>query len=152
MVLDGLLRQGLAIWLAVVIAEPSEVLGDVNAWNVRQGDTFKLRKYHFEDVRIHSDCGGAVRAVPHTQGEPHFIDKPIKGIRAGGGEARYGVFLLFFEVRLPSFLLHSLLVVVWIYVALINCGRLFIILLTVLQIIALWGLKQIWSKIWERSN
>lgn len=84
-----------------------------------------------------------MRAVPHTQGEPHFIDKPIKGIRAGGGEARYGVFLLFFEVRLPSFLLHSLLVVVWIYVALINCGRLFIILLTVLQIIALWGLKQI---------
>ena len=46
-----------------------------------------------------------MRAVPHTQGEPHFIDKPIKGIRAGGGEPRHGVVLLFFEVRLPCFIL-----------------------------------------------
>ena len=29
--LDGLFRQGLAIRLAVVVAEPSEVLGNVNA-------------------------------------------------------------------------------------------------------------------------
>ena len=33
------------------------------------------------------------------------VDKPIKGIRAGGGEARHGIFLLFFEVRLPCFIL-----------------------------------------------
>ena len=30
---------------------------------------------------------------------------------------------IFSEVKLPSNLLHSLLVVVWIYVVLINCGR-----------------------------
>lgn len=46
-----------------------------------------------------------MRAVPHTQGEPHFIDKPIKGIRAGGGEPRHNLFFLFFGVGLPCFIL-----------------------------------------------
>ncbi len=108
-VLDGLLCQGLAIRLAVVVAEPSEVLGDTNTCDFSEGNPLELREDHFENVGVHRHSSGAVGAIPHTERYPHFIDETIKGIdRSGRGKfARLGFFFLLFEVGLLDFFLPA---------------------------------------------
>lgn len=95
-VFDGLFCQGLAVGFAVVIAEPAEVLGDTNARDFIQRNPLELREDDFQNVGVHRHSSGAVGAVPHTKGNPHFIDKGIKCVSGGG--TRRGFFFLFFEV------------------------------------------------------
>ena len=96
MVLDGLLRQGLAIRLAVFAPQPSEVLGNSNACDLIARGVIELGEDNLQDVGIHGDCGGTMGAIPHTEREPYFIDKGIKCVSVGG--THHGCFFLFFEV------------------------------------------------------
>ena len=75
MILDGLLRQGLAIRLAVLATQPSEVLGNSDARDFIDWDVVELGKYDFQNVGIHGNCGGAMGAIPHTEQEPHIFYK-----------------------------------------------------------------------------
>ena len=86
-VLDGLLRQRLAVGFAVVVAEPTEVLGDANAIDFIEGNPLDLREDDFQNVGVHRHSSGAVGAVPHTERYPHFIDKGIKCV--SGGDTRH---------------------------------------------------------------
>lgn len=104
MVLDGLFRKGLAVWLAAFTPQPPQILGDMNAGDFLDGYTRKLGEDDFQNIGIPCDGGWAVGAVPYTQRHPHFIHKLLKGERAGNTRHRFS-FFQFFEVSLLRFIL-----------------------------------------------
>ena len=78
-------------------------LRDTNTCDFCEGNPLELREDDFQNVGVHRHSSGAMGAVPHTKGNPHFIDKGIKCVSGGG--TRHGFFFLFFEVGLPYFIL-----------------------------------------------
>ena len=103
---DGLLCQRLAIRLAVVIAEPSEVLGNTNTCDFIERNPFELREDDFENVGVHRHSSGAVGAIPHTQRYPNFVYKGIECVDRSGRDSFFLRFLL--RVGKPLFRLSPI--------------------------------------------
>ena len=76
-------------------------MGNANAHDLIDRDVVELGEDYLQDVGIHGDCDRTVRAIPHTEREPHIFHKFPEGHAWSLGFRLFDIRHVFFLLSLP---------------------------------------------------